>query len=131
MTDFDNINSSDEELDEPIPFDEEDTNEESVSHSPLNLGGGEVKEAPKAKPTSGGVMPVTKKSAKKIVSMDRITSVKTFFTKLSPGAMEYLDEQISEWLQQNPGIRIHRTNITTGDVAGKNVEPNIIITVWY
>jgi hypothetical protein len=59
------------------------------------------------------------------------TGVKTFFTKLHTGAIDFLDEQITNWLKQNPGIIIKQTNTTVGEVQGKKTEPNIIITVWY
>jgi len=116
-----------EDLDKPIPFDDSDTGEIGVSHSPLDLGGkGQVKmpkmEVPK---------PPTKKTGDKIVSSDRISGVKTFFTKLHPGAIEFLDEQITNWLKENPGVTIKLTNTTTGNVQAKKTEPNIIITVWY
>ncbi len=75
--------------------------------------------------------PVVRKAAGVITSGDRITGVKTFFTKLHPGAMEFLDEQINKWLKDNPGIVIKRTDTTTGEVQAKKSEPNIIITVWY
>jgi len=107
----------------PIPFDDEDTiDQSSVSHSPLNLG--------VTKPQSE--MPTIKaKPAKKITSSDRITGVKTFFTKLHEGSIEFLDEQIGRWLKNNPGIIVKQANTTTGMVVGKKTEPNIIITVWY
>jgi len=57
--------------------------------------------------------------------------VKTFFTKLHPGAMNFLDEQITKWLKENPHVTVKRTNIVTGQVQAKKTEPNIIITVWY
>jgi hypothetical protein len=66
-----------------------------------------------------------------ITSGDRITGIKTFFTKLHPGSIEFLDEQISTWLKQNPGIRLKQTNVVTGEVQAKKTEPNIVITVWY
>lgn len=131
MDNFDSSNFGKEDLDEPIPFDDGDISEAGVSHSPLNLGGGEMPDVPMVEPAAGAVIPTAKKAAEKIVSTDRITGVKTFFTKLHPGAIEFLDEQITNWLNGNPGIRIHRTNITTGEVTSKKVEPNIIITVWY
>jgi len=114
-----------EDLDKPIPFD--DT---SVSHSPLTLGGGPGG-TPKVKATPKLVRPVEKKPEEKIVSTDQITGIRTFFTKLHPGALEFLDEQIGKWLKKNPGVTIKRTNVTTGDVQAKKTEPNIIITVWY
>ncbi len=116
----------DKDFDKPIPFDDAGTSETGVSHSPLDLGGGTAKvpkiEVPK---------PVAKKPAEKIVSTDRIVGVKTFFTKLHPGAMNFLDEQITTWLKNNPGVTIKRTNIVTGQVQAKKTEPNIVITVWY
>ena len=116
----------DEDLDKPIPFD--DT---SVSHSPLTLGGGGPVEAPKIKAAPQLTRPAEKKPQEKIVSSDRITGIKTFFAKLHPGAIEFLDEQISNWLKKNPGVTIKRTNVTTGDIQAKKTEPNLIITVWY
>jgi hypothetical protein len=45
--------------------------------------------------------------------------------------MDFLDEQITKWLKDNPGIIIKRTNTVTGEIQGKKTEPNIVITVWY
>ena len=73
----------------------------------------------------------TKAPVKKAASTSRITGVKTFFTKLHPGAIDFLDEQIAGWLRDNPEIEIKQTNVNTGDVQSKKTEPNIIITVWY
>jgi len=105
----------------PIPFD--DTTDMEVSHSPLNLGGGSTAEAPEVEP---GTRP-----EKEVASSERITGVKTFFTKLHPGAMDFLDKQISSWLKNNRSLVVKRTNITTGEVQAKKTEPNIIITIWY
>jgi hypothetical protein len=127
---MDNFNTSNfpgnENPDKPIPLDD-DTSKTKVSHSPLSLGGGSTTEVAKPvveKPSVG-------KPAEKKASADRITSVKTFFTKLHPGAMEFLDEQIQKWLRENPGVHIKLTNTTTGEVQAKKTEPNIIISVWY
>jgi len=73
----------------------------------------------------------TKKPTEKVASSDRITGVKTFFTKLHPGAINFLDEQIAKWLSENPEVVIKRTNIITGPIQAKKTEPNIIISVWY
>ncbi len=116
----------DKDFDKPIPFDDVGTSETGVSHSPLDLGGGAAK-VPKVEVPK----PVAKKPAEKITSSDRITGVKTFFTKLHPGAMNFLDEQITTWLKNNPGVTVKRTDVVTGQVQAKKTEPNIIITVWY
>jgi hypothetical protein len=106
----------------PIPFDEEGTGDAEVSHSPLNLGGATAGKQDTA---------VTAKLSGLASSPERITGVRTFFAKLHPGAIEFLDEQITSWLRKNPGIVVKRANVTTGEVQAKKTEPNIIVTVWY
>ena len=121
----------DKDLDKSIPFDD-DTSGSNVSHSPLNLGGGSsTPAAPKIEATSGVVKPVTEKPTEAVTSAERITGVKTFFTKLHSGAIDFLDGQITKWLHDNPGVTIKRTNTVVGEVQGKKTEPNIIVTVWY
>ncbi len=117
----------DEDLDKPIPLDDIGAGGMGVSHSPLDLGGSSPVEIPKIKVPK----PVTMKPAEKVVSAERITGVKTFFTKLHAGAMNFLDEQITKWLTENPDVKIKRTNTVTGEIQGKKTEPNIVITVWY
>jgi hypothetical protein len=101
----------------------DDVDSTEVSHSPLNLGSGDAAGVPEVESAA--------KPTKKVASIGRITGVKTFFTKLHPGAMDFLDKQISNWLKSNPNLTVKRTNITTGEVQAKKTEPNIIITVWY
>jgi hypothetical protein len=57
--------------------------------------------------------------------------MKTFFAKLHPGSLMFLEEQVQGWLKDNPGTTIKTTNVTTGDVQGKTTEANLIIVVWY
>ncbi|MHC4543820.1 MAG: hypothetical protein ACYTDW_12335 [Planctomycetota bacterium] len=142
MDNFDNSNVSGnpnlnqpiplgEDLDKPIPFDD-GTSKAGVSHSPLSLGGSGTVKAPKPEvPKIEVPKPAVKKVEEKRVSTNRITGVKTFFTKLHPGAIDFLDEQITKWLKENPGVTIKRTNTVTGDIQAKKTEPNIIITIWY
>jgi hypothetical protein len=122
------------DLNAPIPP-EEDLSGANVSHSPLNLGGGSVAEAPKVVPAAKPEMPkpaapVTKPS-ETTASSERITNVKTFFAKLHVGAIEFLDGQITNWLKNNPQVAVKQTNTVVGEIQGKKTEPNIIITVWY
>jgi hypothetical protein len=116
----------------PIPFDDSDPKDKGVSHAPLDLGGTAPVQIPKvAMPKPTVQKPVAKTTTAQSAPTDRIEGVKTFFTKLHPGALNFLDEQITRWLAENPNIRIKRTNITVGEVQSKKTEPNIIITVWY
>jgi len=130
------LNPLGKDAEKPIPLDNADMSEMNVSHSPLDLGGSGIAEAPKIEVPKPVVKPpdsplTIQEPAKKMVSTERIEGVKTFFTKLHPGAMNFLDEQITKWLKENPSVIIKRTNIVTGEIQAKKTEPNIIITVWY
>ncbi len=137
MDNFDSINLGgpnfnepiplNEDLDKPIPLGDVGAGGTGVSHSPLDLGGSSPVKIPKIEVPK----PVTMKPAEKVVSTERIAGVKTFFTKLHAGAINFLDEQIIKWLRENPDVKVKRTNIVTGPIQGKKTEPNIIITVWY
>ncbi|KPL23840.1 MAG: hypothetical protein AMJ75_05300 [Phycisphaerae bacterium SM1_79] len=117
----------DKDPDKPIPFDDTGASGTGVSHAPLDLGGSSTARTP----TIEVPKLAAKKPTAKVASTDRITGVKTFFTKLHPGAMNFLDEQIADWLRENPDVTIKRTNVATGEVQAKKTEPNILITVWY
>ena len=110
--------------DKPIPFDDSPASQSGASPPPLDLSN---------ETASASRMPIieTTKSTKKVVSCERITGAKIFFTKLHAGSMAFLGEQINNWLKQNPGAVIKRTDAVTGLVAAKKTEPNLIITVWY
>ena len=131
-----------DDVDKPIPLGNDPSNDSpGVSRAPLTLGGGggqptpapklAPKPAPKPAPKIVTSTPSATKPTAPVTSGARITGIKTFFTKLHPGALEFLDEQINSWLAKNPQVSIKHTNITTGQVQSKKTEPNIIITVWY
>ena len=131
MDDLDvNENSLEEENEQPIPFDDDPIDNENISHSPLDLGGGDS-DTGEGELIAEVARPSPKKPAEQIVSSERITGMRTFFTKLQGGSIEYLDGQITNWLKENPGITVKLTNMTSGPVIGKTTEPNLIITVWY
>ncbi len=143
---MDNVGNShlpgNDSLDKPIPFDD-GLNKQTplgsgpvsgspgVSRAPLNLGGGSSTATPTPVPKTTPSTPIARKPAERVVSAERISAVKTFFTKLHPGALQFLDDQINGWLKDNPDVHVKHTNITTGDVQAKKTEPNIIVTVWY
>ena len=131
----------DDGLDEPIPFDDSaddaagleghEKSSSGISHSPLHLGSTGEAKVPRPGVSARLAVPAAKRTAHIASSGDRITAVKTFFTKLHAGAISFLDEQICDWLEQNPDVVVKRTNTVTGMVQGKKTEPNIIVTIWY
>ena len=111
-----------------------------VSRAPLNLGGGTATPtapaAPKAPvlrpvppkpPTSVGVAP----AGVGVAPGGRITGCKTFFTKLHPGALHFLDELIAKWLKEDPSIVVKAVNVFQGEITEKKIEQNIVVVVWY
>lgn len=138
MDNFDGINVGNQNLNDPIPFDDGGLEDAGVSHSPLDLGSSSPVPAPTSsppKPAAKPSRPITTaaaaRPAQEAVSSGRIQGVRTFFTKLHPGAIGFLDEQITRWLSENPDVEIKRTNVTVGEVQAKKTEPNILVTVWY
>jgi hypothetical protein len=108
------------DAEKPIPIEESGDDMSSISHAPLNLDSSSIMEA---------VTEGAKTNEKS--SPDRITHIKTFFTKLHAGSLEFLDQQINIWLKANPGIVIKKTNTAVGEVVAKKTEQNLVITVWY
>ncbi len=123
-----------------------------VSRAPLNLGGtgtgapvsspvatSPAPAAPAAHPAApvstpkiqAPQIPIRKPVAAGPAPAGRISNCKTFFTKLHPGAIKFMDDQITAWLKENPGVVIKQTNTVTGEIVDKKTEPSILITIWY
>jgi len=143
---MDNVGNShlpgNDSIDKPIPFDDgldkqapsgsgPISGSPGVSRAPLNLGGGGSTATPKPVPRIATPTPVARKTPERVMSSERITGVKTFFTKLHPGALEFLDDQINSWLKDNPTVHVKHVCTVTGEVQSKKTEPNIIVTVWF
>ena len=59
------------------------------------------------------------------------TRVRTFHSRLSENAMNYMDELINEWLDGDPNITVKFSTSTVGVVEGKKTESHLIVSVWY
>lgn len=120
----------------PIPLNAKDSSMENVSHSPLDLGGSrpvEINKVPKPqpKPVSTPVENTVVKSTVQTISTGKITGVKTFFTKLHAGALDFVDDQINDWIKNNPSKDIKQIQTVVGEIQAKKTEPSLIITIWY
>ena len=143
-----------------IPFDDSDpmpapaAPPASVSRKPLDLGAGKPGAASPAQPAKPGAWvakpaakptakpaakpvarpvakPVAQANPSAVVPTERITGMKIFVIKLHHGSLAFLEEQIAEWLRENPEVVIKRTDVSVGEVQAKKTEPNLIINVWY
>ncbi|MFN7021965.1 MAG: hypothetical protein ACK4WH_11645 [Phycisphaerales bacterium] len=58
------------------------------------------------------------------------THVKTFHCKLSSESVEYMDQQINQWLDDHPDYEVKFVTSTVGEWTGKIKEPALIVNVW-
>jgi hypothetical protein len=57
--------------------------------------------------------------------------VRTFHGKLSQQGLEYLDNQVNEWLDAHPEVEVKSVTSTVGTFEGKMREPALILNLWY
>lgn len=58
------------------------------------------------------------------------THVRTFYCKLNPESLEYMEQQINEWLDAHPDYEVKQVTTSVGEWTGKIKEPAMIVTVW-
>ncbi len=56
--------------------------------------------------------------------------VRTFHAKLRDDALEFLDDQINQWLDQHPEYEVKLVTTTVGELKGKSVEAALFVNVW-
>jgi hypothetical protein len=57
--------------------------------------------------------------------------VKTFHCKLNNESLDFLDQQVNEWLDAHPQYEVKLVTNAVGDWTGKTgKEPNLIVQVW-
>lgn len=56
--------------------------------------------------------------------------VRTFVSKLRLEALEHLDEQVNDWLDEHPDYEVKLVTTSVGQLIGKNPEDALIMNVW-
>ena len=56
--------------------------------------------------------------------------VKSFHCRLTGDSLEFLDQQINEWLDAHPQYEVKMVTTSVGLWSGKLKEPNLIVNVW-
>ena len=56
---------------------------------------------------------------------------RSFHGRLSGQGLEYMDNQINEWLDQHPEVEVKFVTSTVGLFEGKIREQAIVMTLWY
>ncbi len=116
-----------EEAYEPIEFDDEDRpNAPAADLSSSRIHG--------ASATTLGVAGTWDDNRFKrslLPNLAGATRCRTFHCKLSEAAVDFMNNQINEWLDHNDKIVVKFANSTIGNFEGKHTEPNLIVTVFY
>ena len=58
------------------------------------------------------------------------THLRTFVSKLRLDAIDHLDEQINEWLDEHPDYEVKFVSTSVGILTGKLKEEAIFVNVW-
>lgn len=61
---------------------------------------------------------------------DGAIHVRTFHSKLTDDALEYLDQSINEWLDAHPQYEVKFVSSSVGILTGKLKEPHLICQLW-
>jgi len=56
--------------------------------------------------------------------------VKSFHCKLANESLEFLDQQVNEWLDAHPQYEVKFVTTAVGEWIGKMKEPNLVVQVW-
>lgn len=102
---------------------------------PINLigGGGEGAAESKIKANVGNGLSVRKEqfARKAAINGTGACRIRTFHGRLSSQGLEYMDNQINEWLDHNPEVEVKFVTSSVGVFEGKMREPALILNLWY
>ena len=56
--------------------------------------------------------------------------MRSFHCKMNTESLEYLDQQINEWLDEHPQYEVKFVQTSVGEWTGKTKEPNLVVQVW-
>jgi hypothetical protein len=58
------------------------------------------------------------------------TRCRVFHSKIAPSSLEFMENQINEWVDSE-GVEIKHIGHIIGIMEGKRPEPNLLVMVWY
>ena len=87
----------------------------------------------KIRALSGGASTVRKDNFKRQTNITGkgACRIRSFHGRLSSQGLEYLDNQINEWIDANPDVEVKFVTSQVGIFEGKMREPALILNLWY
>jgi len=68
---------------------------------------------------------------KAVINGTGATRVRSFHGRLSAQGLEYLDNQVNEWLDNHPEAEVKFVTSNVGIFEGKIREPALVLNLWY
>lgn len=97
---------------------------------PLGLEGGEGSTAVKAFGAQKSAAHTGAFSRPLNLTGTGATRCRVFYSKISPPSLEYMENQINQWIDGDK-IEVKHIGHLIGGMEGKTVVPNVIVVVWY
>lgn len=87
----------------------------------------------KIKAIGGGDLGLRKEQFKRktAVTGQGACRCRSFHGRLSSQGLDYLDNQINEWLDSHPDVEVKFVTSTVGTFEGKIREPALVLNLWY
>lgn len=107
----------------------------SSTKLPNAIAGASASEPPKSKIQAfsqgiGGKKHTETWKRKTNVNGTGATHVKSFHCKLNSESVEYMDQQINQWLDEHPDYEVKFVTSSVGEWTGKVKEPALVVNVW-
>ncbi len=80
---------------------------------------------------SGSKSPEDRWKRSPVVTGKGASHVKSFHCKLNNESLDFLDQQVNEWLDAHPQFEVKMATTSVGEWNGKQGrEPNVIMQIW-
>jgi len=110
----------------PIELDKEEG-----GSADLDMSSSRIRMAVEAKGKKGGVKADADYKRPLQPGGPGATRCRTFHCRISEGAVNFMNDQISEWIDGSNDVTIKFATAVIGMFEGKHTEPNLIVTVFY
>ncbi len=126
--DFD---SGDDDLAEELPESQADADTEGQEISLASIAAPTIK--PMSAPSiASSPTPAQHKFKRHLQHQDKgAIRCRIFHGKLNDGALQFMQDQINEWIDQSPEVDVKSVSTDVGIMEGKTSQPHLIITIFY
>lgn len=125
------LGSDEDEVTEELPESQADADEEGEEISLASFAAPAV--TPMSAPSiAAAPAPAQHKFKRHLQHQDKgAIRCRIFHAKLNEGALQFMQDQINEWIDQSPEVDVKSVSTNVGIMEGKTTQPHLIITIFY